>query len=236
MEKMRTHLILNYLKERKSCTLDELMEKFQVSSATIHRDVIELAKRDVVERFRGGLIYRDAPSTRAGTGEYTERVVTNRRGKETAARKALTRIAEGDILFLDSSTTVYEMSLLLRNLQMEHLTIVTNSIAIIQNFRKLPQHWEMIGLGGNFDPQLNSILSGFTLEQLKFITITKAFVSAFGLDEKNATSNNERQAELVRKIVDQAQKSYLLIDRSKLGRTGLYRESARGAFAEIFLG
>ena len=44
MEKFRTHLILDYLKARKRCTLIELMKKFNVSSATIHRDVKELSQ------------------------------------------------------------------------------------------------------------------------------------------------------------------------------------------------
>ena len=43
MEKLRTRRILEYLRKRKSCTLAELMAKFNVSSATIHRDVEELA-------------------------------------------------------------------------------------------------------------------------------------------------------------------------------------------------
>jgi DeoR/GlpR family transcriptional regulator of sugar metabolism len=42
MKKIRTYDILAYLKKKKRCTLRELMEKFGVSSATIHRDVTEL--------------------------------------------------------------------------------------------------------------------------------------------------------------------------------------------------
>ena len=42
------------------------MEKFGVSSATIHRDIELLAKRDVIERVRGGIIYNDAPNARGG--------------------------------------------------------------------------------------------------------------------------------------------------------------------------
>ena len=61
MENFRTKLILAYLKGKKACSLKELMEKFGVSSATIHRDAEELAKRDAVERVRGGLVYKDAP-------------------------------------------------------------------------------------------------------------------------------------------------------------------------------
>ena len=63
--------------------------------------------------------------------------------------------------------------------------------------------------------------------------VTKAFVSGFGLDDKTATTNHEHQAEILRKVLDAADKRYLLIDHTKLGRKGLYRIAARGGFDAI---
>ena len=88
MEKLRTRQILDYLREKKTCTLAELMKKFKVSSATIHRDVLELTRRDAVSAVRGGLVFNDAPAERRSASEYSERVVTNRAAKVTLARKA----------------------------------------------------------------------------------------------------------------------------------------------------
>jgi len=233
MDNLRIRQILAYLKEHRSCTLKELMERFEVSSATIHRDVEMLAKRDAVERVRGGIVYNDAPEASASSAGYMDRVVTHRNKKIAAAKKALQIIEEGDIIFLDSSTTTYELALLLLNGEFDHLTIVTNAIPVMNLFCKFPPHWSMIGLGGNFDPQLNSILGASALEQLSRYNITKAFVSAFGLDDKTATTNHEHQAEILRSVLDAADKRYLLIDHTKLGRKGLYRIWARGGFNAI---
>ena len=233
MRKLRSYDILEYLKKRKRCTLDELMRKFGVSSATIHRDVAELESRNAVERVRGGIVFADAPTPRPGAGDYQDRVIANSAAKERIAQKSLKLVAEGDILFLDSSTTVYSFAQLLRQQRFDHLTILTNSVSIMQNFRKFPQHWVLIGLGGNYDPQLNSILGAEALRQLGEFNITKCFVSAFGLNDRMATTNHERQSELIKKVLDAAQSRYLLVDRSKFGRTGLYRLSARGAFDAI---
>ena len=145
MENFRTRQILAYLKARKSCTLAELMEKFGVSSATIHRDVEVLTRRDAVERVRGGLIYNDAPDANGSSAAYQERVVSHRREKIAVAKKALPLIEEGDIIFLDSSTTVYELALLLANEKFDHLTVITNAVAVMSLFRKFPPHWSMIG-------------------------------------------------------------------------------------------
>ena len=233
MDNIRIRQILAYLKTRKTCTLKELMDAFDVSSATIHRDVAILAKRDAVERVRGGLIYNETPAPSGNAAAYQERVVTHRSEKIMVAQKALHVIEEGDIIFLDSSTTVYELALLLTHGEFDHLTIITNAIPVMHLFRKFPAHWSLIGLGGNYDPQLNSILGISALEQLARYNVTKAFVSGFGLDDKTATTNHEHQAEILRKVLDAADKRYLLIDHTKLGRKGLYRIAARGGFDAI---
>ena len=233
MKNLRTYDILEHLKRKKRCTLAELMRKFKVSSATIHRDVAELVSRNAVERVRGGIVFVDAPTAKPGGFAYQDRVIANQPAKERIASKAIEFVSEGDILFLDSSTTVYSFAQLLRQQPFDHLTILTNSISIIQNFRKFPQHWVLIGLGGNYDPQLNSILGAEAIRQLGNFNITKCFVSAFGLDDRMATTNHERQSELIKEVLDAAERRYLLVDRSKIGRTGLYRLSARGAFDAI---
>jgi DeoR/GlpR family transcriptional regulator of sugar metabolism len=225
--------MLAFVKSRKSCTVRELMEHFAISSATAHRDIALLSQRDAVERMRGGIVYNDIPSQRANSANYQERVVARRAEKTSAAKKALSKIEEGDIIFLDSSTTTYELALLVMHAKIDHLTVITNSIAVMNLFRKFPPHWSMIGLGGNYDPQLNSILGMSALEQLSRFNITKSFMSCFGVDEKNATTNHERQAEMLRKVLDAADRHYLLVDHTKLGRKGLYRIAARGGFDEI---
>ena len=114
MDKFRTKQIYEYLKQREMCSFAELMKKFKVSSATIHRYADELSKRDAVTRVRGGLAFNKSEAPREDTVAYLDRVVTNRKEKIASARKALSAISEGDIVFLDSSTTVYELALLLR--------------------------------------------------------------------------------------------------------------------------
>ena len=233
MKVMRTYDILDYVKHRRRCTVKELMRRFRASSATIHRDIAALCAQNAVERIRGGIVWNDAPAAKPGAADYQDRVITNRAAKEKIAGRAVGLVAEGDILFLDSSTTVLAFAIRLRQQNFDHLTILTNSVSIIQNFRKFPQHWVLIGLGGNYDPQLNSILGAAALEQLANFNVTKAFVSAFGVDDKTATTNHERQAELVRRVLAAADRRYLLVDRTKFGRKGLYRLSACGAFDAI---
>ena len=212
--------------------MKELMRKFGISAATVHRDVVALAENDCVERIKGGIIYRPR-DTRGSSATFQERTVANRAAKSAIAAKALSLVGEDDILFLDSSTTVYEIAVRLTTAKFQHLTVITNSIPVMQLFCKMPAAWSMVGLGGNYDPQLNSMLGAATLEELSRLNVTKAFVSAFGLDAKGATTNHERQAELLRKVIDSSDKCHLAVDTSKIGRRGLYRIARRGEFESV---
>ena len=54
------------------------------------------------------------------------------------------------------------------------------------------------------------------------------------IDEKNATTNHEHQAELIRKVMATSERNYLIVDRSKQSRTGLHRLAPIGAFDAVF--
>lgn len=236
MKKMRTYDIIDYVKSRKRASLAELMKKFKVSSATIHRDVAELVASGHLERIRGGVAFfprHQAESAAADGFSYLDRATVNLAAKRKIAAKAVELVAEGDILFLDSSTTTAAFADELAKRRFTNMTIITNSVAIMEKFRKMPRNYVLIALGGSYDPLLNSFLGSSALRELERLTITKAFVSAFGVNDKLVTTNHEHQAGLVSRVLEIATKRYLLADHSKFGRTGLYRLATRAAFDEV---
>ena len=235
MKKLRTYAIVDYLKQKKYCSIQELISHFKVSGATMYRDIAELAARDVVQRVHGGIALkeRSAGSNQPSGSPFQERLSWNRERKEIIALKALRRIGENDILFLDSSTTVHYLAQLLEKSAFSNLTIVTNSVTIIQNFHKYPSHYVRIGLGGSYDMQLNSFLGQATLRELEYLEISKAFISAFGVGDDKVTTNHEYHASLLMKVLDLAGHKYLLADRSKFNRSGLFRIASCRAFDEI---
>lgn len=151
MKSLRSYEIVQYVKERKYCSLAELMEKFHVSSATIHRDVAALVNAGQVRKVHGGVAAAENVSAPALSGHYRDRLVNNREVKQIIAEAAISEIRDGDIIFLDSSTTVYYLAKLLQNSNFANLTIVTNSVLIIQEFPLFPSNYFLIALGGNYD-------------------------------------------------------------------------------------
>ena len=233
MKKLRTYEIVDYLKEKKYCSIQELINHFRVSPATVYRDISELVARDVVQKVHGGIAFRERQNVEKSGSPFQERINWNRSRKEMVAEQALSRISENDILFLDSSTTVCYLAKLLENSNFSNLTIVTNSVTVIQDFHKFPSHYVRIGLGGSFDMQLNSFLGRATLRELEYLEISKAFISAFGVGDDKVTTNHEYHASLLMKVLEFAKQKYLLVDRSKFDRSGIFKIASSRAFDEI---
>ena len=235
MKNLRAYAIMDYLKEKKYGSVEELIRRFGVSPATIYRDLADLEARGAVRKVHGGVAFKGLPSARnyPNSSPFQERISRNRKAKEEISLQAFRRVEEGDILFLDSSTTAYYFSQLLETSSFSNLTVVTNSVTVIQNFHKYPSHYVRIGLGGSYNMQMNSFLGQMTLSELEYLTISKAFVSAFGVEEDKVTTNHEYHGILLMKVLNLAERKYLLADRSKFNRSGLFRIAPPQVFDEI---
>ena len=237
MKNLRTFAIIDYLKEKKYCSVNELMEHFHVSPATIHRDIASLVKNNQLRKVHGGVAYVDpveaTDKMTVLSSTFQDRINWNQKLKLKISELAMQEIAEGDIVFLDSSTTVFFLAERLLESSVSNLTIVTNSAMIIQNFHKFPPHYVLISLGGTFDLQLNAFLGQAAIRELERLSVSKAFISAFGIDGNLVTTNHEYHSTLLLKVLDVAKKRYLLADRSKFNRSGLFRLGVRADFDRI---
>lgn len=234
MKNLRTYGIIDYLKQKKYCSVEELTSHFHVSNATMYRDIADLAARNIIKKVHGGIALQERNTAqKIQSSPYQERIDWNRHKKELIAAKALDRIVENDILFLDSSTTVYYLAKILENSSFSNLTIITNSVTIIQNFHKFPSHYVRIGLGGSYDIQMNCFLGQATLRELEYLEVSKAFVSSYGIADDKITTNHEYHAGLLMKVLERSPQNYLLADKSKFDRTGLFKICSVKVFNEI---
>ena len=213
------------------------MEHFQVSPATIHRDIASLVKNNQLRKVHGGVAYVDpveaTDKMTVLSSTFQDRINWNQKLKLKISELAMQEITEGDIIFLDSSTTVFFLAERLLESSFSNLTIVTNSAMIIQNFHKFPPHYVLISLGGTFDLQLNAFLGQAAIRELERLSVSKAFISAFGIDGNLVTTNHEYHSTLLLKVLEVAKKRYLLADRSKFNRSGLFRLGTRTDFDRI---
>lgn len=225
MKKLRTLEIVEFLKEKKHCSMAELMERFQVSPATIHRDIAELTSKSLIQKVHGGVAIAPDESGKARDGlnsHFSARINKNTGKKSQIAEKALDCIHDGDIVFLDSSTTAYHLAKRLQAQAFSSLTIITNSVLIIQEFHLFPPHFILISIGGNFNFQLNSFLGKTALDNLQRLRIDKVFFSAVGITEDGISTFHENHADFLKQALELALENYLLLDSSKFGKAGIF--------------
>lgn len=226
MTNLRSIQLSNYIRERGSCTIAELKEAFKVSHATIHRDIASLVGEGKLRRVRGGVTA--LPEAEAQNAEhavysrYQDRIDRNREAKIAVAKKAVRRIEDGDIIFLDSSTTVYYLAKELQAASFSNLTVITNSLLVIREFPLFPTGYFLVALGGNYDVQLNAFLGAATLADLDRLKIGKAFLSALGAAPASFFSRHENHSYFLRRVLEIADDSYLLLTADKFGKSGLF--------------
>ena len=207
MKSLRAFEIVEYIEKRKFCSLAELMEKFHVSQATIHRDVAALVRDARIRKVHGGVASLSSAQTPPLSKDimpshYRDRMNLDMPAKEAVARKAMREISDGDIIFLDSSTTVYYLARMLEKSSFANLTVITNSVLIIQEFTNFPANYFLVALGGNFDLQLNAFLGQATMRELEHLSIGKAFLSALGMTPEGISSRHEYHANFLRRVLE----------------------------------
>jgi DeoR family myo-inositol catabolism operon transcriptional repressor len=225
MKSLREMEIVEFINQRKCCSMSELMRQFNVSPATIHRDVAGLARKKLIQKVHGGVAVVQipaAPKHEPGNAHFSARINKNIEKKLLIAESAQQYIGDGDIIFLDSSTTSLHLARRIRKMKLSNLTIITNSVLIIQEFQLFPPHYFLISLGGTFDLQLNACLGRTTIDNLKRLKINKAFFSAVGISPNGVFTYHENHAEFLKEVLSISENKYLLVDSSKFDREGIF--------------
>ena len=204
-----------YILQQGAATMDELREHFDISMNTVRRDVAELLKRGTVEKVYGGVCAR-----------RNEQVLTpyevRRRGSEDAkaaiGKRAAELVSDGDIIFIDSGTTTLHMINCLTSKR--DLTIITNNLEAIN--RALPhENITIIALPGQVRRKTHSFTGDDAVRYLKRFNVTTAFMASTGLSSHGVTNSSPLEYEIKKAAVENAEKTVLLISRSKFGVTGL---------------
>ena len=236
MNKLRTLAIVDDVKQRKYCSSGDLAVAFGVSTATIQRDIAEIVRKDALRKVHGGVAAFDVESPLGGPAanpHFSERIEANQSKKVQIAEIAIRQIADEDILFLDSSTTALFLARRLQKADFYNITIVTNSVLIIQEFHLFPPHFIPISIGGSFNFQLNSFLGHTAFENLRQWRIYKAFFSSVGMNRSGVYTYHENHAEFLKQLLGMADSSYLLLDSSKFSKTALFPICSPGEIGHL---
>lgn len=114
--------ILNILEKSKSISVSKLSKLLYVSQPTVRRDLSELEKQGKVIRTHGGVVLSCSNECEI---PLMLREDQNSVAKQIIAKKAASHIKDGDVIFLDASSTAAH---LLPHLKKFHdIIVITNS-------------------------------------------------------------------------------------------------------------
>jgi DeoR family transcriptional regulator, fructose operon transcriptional repressor len=203
-----------------------------VSPATVRRDLQYLADQGFLRRTHGGAVL-PFEST-AFYPQHDNKLQRNQAEKLAIARAAAQRVANGDVVVLDSGTTTL---LLARELRVRRdLTVVTSDLKIALELADVPG-FEVICVGGTVRPRSYNTLGAFAEEMLRELHANHTFLGADGIDLRVGVTNATVVEVPVKRLMMRSGLHVTLIaDHSKFGRVGLAKVAELTDFAEIITG
>lgn len=198
------------LSHDKFVRLDDLVSLLDTSESTVRRDLDELESERKLYRVHGG-----AELSHSLQEEFTnqQKSIKNIQEKMQVARKAASLISNDDVIFVDAGTT---NELLLGYLNQDNLTVVTNSIH--HAAKLVDKNIQTIIIGGHVKKSTDASIGAVAYEQIKQLNFDKAFLGINGIDEEFLTTPDMEEAVIKKTVIENARKSYIVTDSSKIGR------------------
>ncbi len=209
----RRNRILSILRDRKRVTVRELARLFDISEVTIRQDLNDLSLLGSVLRTHGGAVYIEKGGSELS---YPLRKQKQRKEKEAIGRVASRLVKDGEVIFLDASTTAAFILPFLKDRQ--EITVVTNSMETArQAFMEL--NATVILTGGRIRRDTLSLVGSSLSCVLPEGNISKAFLGAWGISLKDGfTDVNPEEIRVKREALERAGRILILVDSTKWGR------------------
>lgn len=216
----REREILRMIEQRGGfATVRELCDALFASESSIRRDLRALDERGMIRRSHGGAERRANPS--GGIG-FAARGSRNVEAKREMARIAKGLVKNGDIIFLDQSSSAFYLAAELADNR--SLTVITNNVQILALLADSPL--KVYGSGGLLCPDNRTcLIGGDAAAAFERVRADLLFFSAASLAEDGTVSDLSREEVLVREaMLKNAKCRVLLCDTEKHGTRSAYKQ------------
>jgi DeoR family transcriptional regulator, fructose operon transcriptional repressor len=216
MAEERRFRIREMLSVQRTVSASELREVLQVTAATVRRDLAVLEREGVLVRSHGGAVSRSSTTNLQPSYDVLGR--TNRIEKQAIAREAERLVLDGETVFLEGNSTVYDLAQ--RLCHRNRLTVVTNSPLIVFQLQRSPSA-SVICTGGELQKDAFNLSGVWTQHALSEIRVDKAFLEVSAIDPLYGISTaSQAEAQIKRMILKAAKVRVALADHSKFGNQG----------------
>lgn len=205
--------IRRLVEEQGQVTVTELSPLFNVSEATIRRDLEECSDRGWVRRTHGGAVKVERAVKEP---PIIDRVQKNAAAKARIGQKAAEMIQNGETIFFGSGTTVLEI---VKHLPQEIvLTVITNSLLLIDELVSRP-NIDIIVIGGMLRRSELSMVGHIANQAVKEFRADRVFMGIHAIDVIHGFTNDFLPEAVVdREIIKIAPEIVFVADHEKFSK------------------
>ncbi len=209
----RRFRIREILSTQRTITASELCAAMGVTAATVRRDLAALEQDGVLVRSHGGAVSRMSSTNFQPSYETLSHSHSSE--KQAIARAAEHLVLDGETVFLEGSTTVYEFA---RGLHQRHrLTVVTNSPTIVCQLQR-SSGVTVLCTGGDLQKDTFYFSGEWAQRALSEIRLDKAILGVSAIDLAYGISTaNHAEAQIKKMITKAAKTRIALADHTKFG-------------------
>lgn len=209
----RQEALVNYINEKIECSVEELCNHFQVSEATVRRDLTELHELKRINRVSGGA--RTA-QTSDPEPPLNSRMSVVTEEKVEIGKRASQLIEEGETIYISSGTTAFQAARFLADFK--KLTIITNSLPVIDLISRYT-NLTLISLGGILRHSEQSFVGPTTEQCLKDLRADKAILGVRAIHQEQGLTNDALpETQVDRLVLKIARKVIIVADHTKFER------------------
>jgi DeoR family fructose operon transcriptional repressor len=208
----RRERIQEYLALHKIVRMDELYQLLDASEATVRRDLEWLEQEGILERTHGGAILSQRMTFEP---EYLQRATTNPEEKRQIGELTASLVEEGDIVFINSGTTTAQV---IRHIREDAgITVFTNNLIAVLDARETS--FDCYLIGGEFQPQSNSVAGRFAIDNLRQVYANKAIIGVDGISLiHGCTVPSNAEAEVIKLMIERTKgEIFVVADHTKWG-------------------
>ena len=216
----REREIIDILKfENGFITVKELCQKLYASESSIRRDLTALENRGIVKRTYGGA---ELITNFSGVISFSKRAHHNTEAKRIIAKKAAKLIQDGNIIFLDQSSTSFYLANEIIN--RTALTVITSNIEIL--YLLSDSGVKVVSSGGYLSSENRCCLIGPDAQSVFENTYADiVFFSAKSLSDDGIISDYTREEVSLRSsMLKNSTKKVFLCDSEKFGSKSAYKQ------------
>jgi len=208
----RRNKIRQLLQTERTLQVPELSARFDVSLATIRRDLTALEEGGYLRRVYGGAISLKSPIS--SSDAFKIRSLECQEEKAAIGRLAASLIKPGDTVLLDVGTTTLEVAKALKH--RDGITVLTNSLPILNEL--VDSSLNVYSLSGRMRKSEFSFVGDLISNTVHSFHISKVFIGCggysleFGLTEHIYDSAQNRNF-----FIEQSDEAILVADSRKFG-------------------